>query len=295
MQSMLVKPGHHWRLARYSYNLNQAPLLSPDHRRPAPNHQLNQMRNFSIEGASIATRVWLSNSTVIDHIQKSLIAVHDTTGMPWYLVIGLTAVSVRAAFLPVIALEKRQAIKMDKVVVPEMKMRVEQIRERTKRKLQLRELRSEAQAKKWFLLQQAGLKKELYQKHNAHPGKRIVLILLNFPVFVLASFSIGHLCSQNFAFIHNRLIADNVIRTAQQASVEGCLWFTNLTLPDPHCVLPLVLMLSMRLIIRYNRLVRRFDFIDEEERRLISKIILGCIQLASVLFPICAAFAPSVS
>lgn len=240
-------------------------------------------------------RSWLSNSAVIDRIQKSLIAVHDTTGMPWFLEIGLTAVAMRILFLPVIVSEKRQATKMDKVVVPEMKKRLKLLRETSRRKLQLRELRSEAQAIKWFTQEQANLKQELYLKHNAHPGKRVVLILAHFPAFLLASFSIGHLCSQNFTFIQNKLIADNVIRTAQQASSEGVLWFANLTLPDPYCVLPLLLMLSMRTIIRYNKLVRRFDFIDEHEKRLIAKIISSFIQMASVLFPLCAAFSPSVS
>ena len=176
-----------------------------------------------------------------------------------------------------------------------MKKKLEAIKETSRRKLQMRELRTEVQAMKWFNAERKKAKLELYQKHNLHPGKRIVLILTNFPVWMLTSFSVGHLCSQNLVFLQEQSVRDNVLHAAPQACFEGCLWFPNLTAPDPYCILPLLLMASMFTNIRYNRLVRKFELIDVKEKRLVSKALYFLIRASAIVLPACAAVAPSVS
>ena len=249
----------------------------------------------SVVNTAINTRIWLTNTIIVDNLQKGLISVHDATGMPWWLEICLTTVVLRIVLLPLVYTEKKESIKRDTIIVPQIKKKMDVIREATRRKLQLRELRSDMQAKQWFNEESKKFRKELYLKYNAHPGRRLILILGHFPVWVLTSFSIGHLCSQNLHYIDQTSIRENILHALPQVGQEGTAWFPNLMLPDPMHILPVLLMASMVTSIRYNQLVRRYEFIDIKERRLSSKILSGAIKASAILLPVGSAFVPSVS
>lgn len=40
--------------------------------------------------------------TVVAPVQAGLLALHESSGLPWWATLGLTAVGVRTAFLPVV-------------------------------------------------------------------------------------------------------------------------------------------------------------------------------------------------
>lgn len=304
MLSVINKPTCYSNLSRFSFNLNQH--VNRDHRMNLNLNSnlnqinlnqlnLNQRRNLSIDSfaqVAISLNKTFANSIFTDYIQKSLISIHDATGLPWYLEICLASVILRGTSLGFLISERKQSSIYERFFIPEMKTKLEQIRETSKRKLQLRELRSEKQAKVWFNQERNKAKKELYQKYNCHPGRKVITVLSNFPIWLLASFSIGNLCARNLNIIEKQSVMSNILHASPQVSSEGCLWFQNLSLPDPYYILPILLSLSLYTSIEYNILIRRHNYIEDT---FILKFLNTSFRVIAIILPIAASVTPSVS
>ena len=255
-------------------------------------HQFNQVRRLS----TADTVQWtINNLFFIEQTQRLLVGLHDTIGLPWYLEIMITPLVLRLTMLPLTIYERRQSAKFTKTLVPEMNKKLEEVRELVRRKLQLRELKSDKEATKFFNTKRNRFKKELYLKHNLHPQKRIIAIFY-IPAYVWMnfSFSIGHLFArnQNLIEIQSAVQGRDLLITQQQAMVEGCLWFQNLTLPDAYHLLPLILSFSFLFTIEFNKLNRRFNYIEDTWRL---KALTNFFRGFSIVLIYTASQTPSVS
>lgn len=253
----------------------------------------NQTRCFSLESAANGVVSSIVNSPVVDVAQKILISVHDSTGIPWSLEIILASFFVRQITLPTHLFENHLAYVFHKKAKPEMNEQLSQIRELTRRKLQLGTLQNSREADRFFARESRRSRRDLYIKHNIHPMRRVLCVLSPFPFWAVMSFSVGGLCSRTnlYRLVENKSIAENMIATKPQAEVEGILWFQDLTLPDQHYVLPVILALILFTSIEYNLLSRRFNFIETKSLSVFTVLM----RTVTVLLIYASTTTPSVS
>lgn len=295
MMLLKIKSNHHLNI-RYLNSLSRGIYAGRDDQNSSrkllcsnQSHQihLNQIRNFSFDPIqwSISLNTELRNSFYVDYTMKFLTNVHDSLGIPWSLEIVLISLAIRGLFmLPVSVYERRLTAKMDVLHGPEVEKKINEIKELTRRKLQLRELRSEKEAKKFFNKRKKELYNEFYLKYNMHPTKRIIAILAPAPIWMVMSFSIGNLCRRTPAsLLEKRSIVESIAANYPQLSTEGFLWFKDLTQPDPSCILPFVFFLTLFASIEYNVLTRRINLVDDTFKvKLFTNIFRGIALILSL-------------
>lgn len=79
------------------------PILANNKLTVTVNHQYQQRRNFSLRetlesfsNVQISIFKSLSESTPVEYVQKSLLTIHDVTGLPWWASIICTTILARS-------------------------------------------------------------------------------------------------------------------------------------------------------------------------------------------------------
>ncbi len=146
-------------------------------------------------------------------IESVLQHVHAMTGMPWWLTIATCTIAARTSMVPLMLHMRRVAKKLT-VIQP-----------------RLNELRNEsaqyAMAGDHVRSREASDKmKKLCEKHGVHIWMTTVPMLCQGTLFASFFFALRHMT-----------MADSPMAGL---TTEGPLWFSNLTLPDPFYILPIV-------------------------------------------------------
>jgi len=144
-----------------------------------------------------------------------LTGVHDVTGLPWWLTIGLTTVSVRLAFVPLQIFQSRSIARMS-AIKPQMDELTTRMRES-----------SALGTEKGFNDSTKAQKAlgALLAKNGVQPWMTMVGAFGQIPVWLTFFFTMRHL-----------------VRPDGGLGLEmgGTLWFTDLTMRDPYYILPIV-------------------------------------------------------
>ena len=77
--------------------------------------------------------------------------------------------------------------------------------------------------------------KQLYRQEGCNPYRIAILPWVQLPLWLLMSFTLRDMAG---------LYSDHLLPSADirvSLALEGCLWFQDLTLPDPYLVLPIVM------------------------------------------------------
>jgi YidC/Oxa1 family membrane protein insertase len=159
---------------------------------------------------------------VFDGVQGCLEAVHDATGLPWYLTIVLSTLAVRGAFLPLIAHQLKAGGRYATAAKPEADKLWRLYAEARDRSAKANDALGLARA---TALYWGGLRAVL-AKHDCRPLSLFGGSLVQLPVFLTFVVSMRH------------MIRDGGLRA--DLAHGGALWFEDLTLPDETLALPLV-------------------------------------------------------
>lgn len=166
------------------------------------------------------TSLGLGGYSPVGLIQWMLEYLHLHSHLPWWAAIVASTLVLRTLLFPVGVRVQANAAKLNNIR-PEMDKLMAKIREHN-------------QAGNTTLsAQQTAKLLALYQKHNCHPLKMMIMPLLQVPIFI--SF-----------FIALRKMAAVPVESMKGG---GMLWFTDLTVPDPYYVLPVCACLSFMAII----------------------------------------------
>ncbi|OWF39605.1 mitochondrial inner membrane protein COX18-like [Mizuhopecten yessoensis] len=173
--------------------------------------------------------------------------LHDTVGIPWWLVIISGTVCFRLVLLPLHILSLQSQGRL-LTIQPEIKTKSAHI---------IGGLSTAAvfyrqtpyTKKRETRLHIKQMKEELYEKHNCAPLKPLFVMYVSTPIFLACGFGV-----RSFT---GRLgpIADMYFRP--EMAGEGLWWFHNLTIADPYCILPAVGTICAVFGLEYSKLLRK--------------------------------------
>lgn len=148
--------------------------------------------------------------TLLQPTMMILHGIHDYSGLPWWMSIGLATIAVRTAILPLTLMTMRNAAKMS-ALQPEIAVRRESVMEA---------MRSGDQSK--AMVKQQDMKKFMTAA-GVGPSKVLLGPLSQFPIFI--SFFVG---------VRRLSLSEPSMATG------GAYWFTDLAVADPIYVLPVI-------------------------------------------------------
>lgn len=150
----------------------------------------------------------INPATFTAHLLES---IHSLSGLSWPGAIVAFTIGMRAVLFPAFIKQTKATITAsnlkDQVAVYQTRI------EALKAKNQIAEARQELQEMYTFL-----------KKNNAHPVRTILLSLVPAPVFMSSFFALRNMSNQPISSFLD----------------GGLAWFSNLTIPDPYYILPVL-------------------------------------------------------
>lgn len=201
-----------------------------------------QVRNISMQSFNEwQMRIYtnISDSTLVGYAQETLLAIHNTTGMPWWLTIVFGTVLARSIVTFPLAIYQNKILAKVENISIELKDLAEELKYEAataKKQFDLTDVQTRN-------LYKISLKKQwtnLIIRDNCHPLKASLLIWFQIPLWISLSFSLRNLIYfQNYSM-----------------STEGFGWITNLTDVDGLWILPIIFGITNLTIIEIQRHVR---------------------------------------
>ncbi|KAK3101304.1 hypothetical protein FSP39_002548 [Pinctada imbricata] len=169
-------------------------------------------------------------------LTESLEAIHETTGLPWWATISITTVIFKSVLtfpLAVLATKNKNRLLL---LNPELQKRIQSLRHEVEVFGHHTGLNKEYDKRIMFYKQKKRLKRKFYVEKNVHPMKSFASVFTQLPLWVYLSFALRHLSG---GFLMENVDA-RVIKSPGMLT-EGTLWFTDLTVPDPTLLLPIIM------------------------------------------------------
>jgi len=154
--------------------------------------------------------------TPVGWVQNILETIHVGVGLPWWGSIVCTTVAFRLLVFPI-----TKKVMVNQIKMHNMKPELDEFQERIKHQ---RNLSNPADGEK--------IKAEmwaLYKKHDCKPVQALTLPFIQIPLFM--SFFFG--------------LRGMAYAPVESFTTGGMLWFTDLTVADPYCALPITCALAM--------------------------------------------------
>ncbi|KAF2361225.1 Membrane insertase OXA1/ALB3/YidC [Trinorchestia longiramus] len=191
----------------------------------------------------------LASSSPVLKLMTWLQDIHAVLGVPWWLSIILTTVALRTVITLPLALYQQRVIARVELLKTEMLPLMQCLADETRAaKLQLGW--DERTAQLYFRRLCRKSWNELVVRDNCHPGKGVVLLLGQLPLWIMLSVSL-----RNLALCYP-VPSDAALVTQQQFSTEGLPWCPDLSVPDLSLVLPLSMALVNLVITEISVLQR---------------------------------------
>jgi len=175
---------------------------------------------------------YLTHWSLTQACQWTLETAHVYTGLPWWATIVGATVAFKVLTSPLMyanerALARRSLMKaMVAKQVPNMKAEIDRLAETHKIPDEKKQM--------WLALARKKSEKVLSARMGSHLFALFCYPILQMPIWVSVSFAIRNLSGRNpFYFEYDDLIVDELRR-------EGLFWFSNLSIPDPLFVLPII-------------------------------------------------------
>lgn len=189
------------------------------------------------------------DSWPVELSRQFFLCIHDTIGMPWWMVIISGTVLFRLTLLPLTVLSLQSQAKLAKIS-PQIRNMSAEIAGDVAADALYRRVKP-YQVKRETRLQITQMKHDLYVKHNCSPFKPLCIVYVQLPVIVT--------CGLALRSFTGRLgpLADSHFQPEQ--CLEGLLWFSDLTLADPYCILPTLGFLCTLSGLEYSMLLRKVN------------------------------------
>ena len=159
-------------------------------------------------------------------VQDALLALHDTTGLPWWATLVTATLCVRSSLLPLVFYQMRASARFAGAM-PYM-LQVKDALQRRFKELDAAAPSGSAGVRvKAEQLRQARHGLQLtWRKFDCHPAKLFLTPVVHFPVFI------------TYVFAVRDMIRGGEGGAAPGLAAEGALWFPDLTVMDGTYVLP---------------------------------------------------------
>ncbi|KAI0436316.1 hypothetical protein F4803DRAFT_239827 [Xylaria telfairii] len=209
--------------------------------------------------------------TAIEGTQTLLLNLHSTTGLPWFLTIPLVAFTIGAVFRLPFQVYTQHILQKRAELGPLLqgwntRLQTDVADERVPRREQMFVVKQRQEA----------VLRRIYRKLGLQEW-RLYSSVSSLPLWLLAIESVRRLCGGHVGLLGLFMdgfaeettdaapsipasevpadglssAAETITHTAAAAAIdpsltiEGCLWFTDLTVPDPYHILPMLLSVSL--------------------------------------------------
>ncbi|XP_051921534.1 cytochrome c oxidase assembly protein COX18, mitochondrial [Hippocampus zosterae] len=229
-------------------------------------------RHLSSGGVDPSWYEQAARSAPVHLAEEFLVQVQQTTGLPWWLSIAVSTLSVRTVVtLPLAAYQMRVLAKVEA-----LQTEIAALAKRLRSEVSLRASErgwTDKQRSFQFRKNLRRLVSQLYVRDNCHPFKASLLVWVQLPLWIGLSLAL-----RNLSAPHSALEAS--------LATGGALWFPDLTSPDSTWLLPLALGLTNLLIVELFSLQRS----DASSAR---KVVTNAMRGLSLLMIPIAAGVPS--
>ncbi|KAG5889443.1 hypothetical protein JTB14_032776 [Gonioctena quinquepunctata] len=242
-----------------------------------------QRRSYSLQStvdsfAKTQTGVfkWLSESTPVEYIQKLLITIHDTSGLPWWATIICTTVLMRTCVTVPLALYQYYILAKLENLNLEMPAIAMELQKETALAIKLYNW-DEKMAKMTYNRSIRKQWNNLVIRDNCHPFKASLLLWFQIPMWISLSVALRNLV---YMLPYQDLDAKLIFT---EMTIGGFSFIPNLTEVDSSGILPVALGLLNLTIIELQVLSKVND--PTKFQRVLTNIFRG---LSIVMVPIAA-------
>ncbi|KAK2848690.1 hypothetical protein Q5P01_008524 [Channa striata] len=181
----------------------------------------------------------LADSAPVHLCEHFLVSAQQLSGLPWWLSIAITTLSVRTFItLPLAAY---QLVIISKVEA--LQVEISELAKRLRYEVSVQAGWTERERRFQYQKNLRRLIAQLYIRENCHPFKASLLVWIQLPLWVSMSLALRNLSLDQSA-MHGDLAAG------------GTLWFPDLTCPDSSWILPLCVGLTNLVIVEVFSLQR---------------------------------------
>lgn len=229
------------------------------------------------------------NSPAAHWIETSLASVHDTTGLPWWGTILLSTALLRTTVtLPAHVTQHKVAAKrlllghqMNTEILPELNKAVN-------RRVAGGKM-TKLEAKQEFNKIAKMIHTEKVRGMNCHIFKLTTPIVIQIPVWVMSSVALRNMVTMRYQddWASTNPVEERLI----QLATEGPLWCSNLSLPDPTLLLPVIVggSFALNIWISGNRLKTAAGHLPTRAQT----VLTGALYTLSLAMVPLAAYQPS--
>ncbi|XP_061690487.1 cytochrome c oxidase assembly protein COX18, mitochondrial isoform X2 [Syngnathoides biaculeatus] len=202
---------------------------------PLPPAGCSAPRRLSSWGADPGWYHQAAHSAPVHLAADFLVQVQQTSGLPWWIAIAVSTLSVRTLVtLPLAAYQMRVLAKVE-ALQTEIAALAKRLRYEVSVRAEERGW-TDKQSRFQFQKNLRRLVSQLYVRDNCHPFKASLLVWVQLPLWISLSLALRNLSNQ-----------DSSLQTC--LSTGGALWFPDLTSPDSTWLLPLALGVTNLLIV----------------------------------------------
>lgn len=195
----------------------------------------NSKRSFST--SFISTSSLISAPSLI--VSNFLSWIQSTTNLPWVFCIGTLALGIRLAVFPVTVKAQKHAAAMTKIQ-PELR----DLNEQFKAANSISDMQKSTE-----IISQIN---QLYSINKTSPWRQIICTLFPAPMFIMA-------------FVGLKEMANTKLPSSLTSG--GCLWFQDLTVPDPYFILPLLSCVSILFSMEIAQRMKGSSFIPSSSKQ----------------------------
>ncbi|XP_023238576.1 mitochondrial inner membrane protein COX18-like [Centruroides sculpturatus] len=190
-----------------------------------------QYRKFSM--APLVTSV--ATSKPVEMAQELLEWIHLHSGMPWWMTLLSTTVTLRLVLFPLVVYQQYILARYENLL-PEIKNLSVALKKEVDLAVKMFKW-DEKVAKIQFKKNLRRHIDSLIVRDNCHPFKSIIVVGLQLPTWISLSFALRNMV--NFMPYGNQVPTFDM--TYLEMTVGGTLWFPNLTIPDQLLIIPVLL------------------------------------------------------
>ncbi|XP_077428778.1 cytochrome c oxidase assembly protein COX18, mitochondrial [Vanacampus margaritifer] len=245
--------------------LRKSPLLPP----PTGSSTL---RHVSSGVSDLSWYEQMAHSAPVRLAEDFLVQVQQTSGLPWWISIAVSALSVRTLITLPLAVYQMHILAKVEMLQPEMAALAQRVRYEVSLRAGERGW-TDKQSRFHFQKNLQRLVSRLYVRDNCHPFKASLLVWVQLPLWISLSLALRNLSARH---------------SALQGSLAtgGALWFPDLTSPDSTWLLPLAVGLT-------NLLTVELFSLQKSNVSSVHKVVTNAMRGVSLLMILIAAGAPS--
>lgn len=186
---------------------------------------------------------------LVEVLEGQFMYIKNATDLDWWLIIVLSTMPYRIALA--CFLRKKSV---------EHKYKAKYINDELLPKYQRQEMKNISSPENMYLSEQEKMRvfsrkmkqhqKLLYKEHNYNPWSLILYSIIPLPFWIANSMALRSLCGANIVFLPDA--TSGIV--SPDMHTGGMLWFTDLTVPDPYHILPIITSLSFLMMFELQAL-----------------------------------------